>query len=393
MALAEYGVYFYAFFLFFDAGQSFREIGLYGALLGWLVMVVVRHGAWPKSTALSVALAVYILSVLASSAFSIKPAYSFAASWDDTFPAIVMFLVVPACFDGKRLVRLSGVLAAAGIILLFMGLHGLATSEPPLYTSTNSLLFADKNKYGFFLGFTLPFFLLFVTAGRKAWTRGGWGVLSLWTLAAGVLSRSRGSLGNMLAGVLVWATCFTNRKNLKYVAIAVAGIAVLVMVSLPFWPPGAKGTLAETFEDMRTMNLRTAYFWKPALEAVAKRPVLGWGYGSEVYRDPRPFEGTTTPNWELTGGLHSEFIRVLFHQGIVGIAAYLLLLAAGFWTLLKIVRSSSGFKSALAVSLMAVLTGSFVVNAFLKGTPFRMLGLVLGMAVALAAIPSEEAEE
>ncbi len=392
-AMAEYGVYLYAFFMFLDAGQSFREVGLYGALAGWLGIALLAREYRPRLTVLNLAMGAFLISVLLSCIFSLKPLYSFGALREDILPGVVLFVVVSAFFKERRLNRLAVLLTAAGLVMLLMGLHGFLLELPRTYTAKNGLLYVDKNKYAFFLGYVFPFFLLFLTLARGMAGRFVWGMAALWGFAAVVLSYSRGSLGNIVLAIIIWAGFFINRRNFRFAVIVAVALVLLGVFAIPFLPDNVKEKFARTAHDIRTMSLRTTYFWKPALESVQKRPALGWGYGSKVYRDPRPFEGTTSPHWELTGGLHSEFIRVLFHQGVLGLAAYLLLLATGFAVLLKTIRRNKGFVRALAVSLVAVLAGSFVINAMLKGTPFRMLGLILGMAGAVSALPPKEEGE
>jgi O-antigen ligase len=135
--------------------------------------------------------------------------------------------------------------------------------------------------------------------------------------------------------------------------------------------------------DLKTLNQRTHLFWKPALEAAKKRPLFGWGYGNKIYRDQRPFENGEKPNWALRGGLHSTFISILFHQGIVGLLSYLFLLLSTSFILIKIIRNETDEKKLLAIALLSIIVGSAFVNSFLLSIPLRRFAPILGMSSAL----------
>lgn len=121
----------------------------------------------------------------------------------------------------------------------------------------------------------------------------------------------------------------------------------------------------------------------PAIEAFKKRPLFGWGYGSKIYRDERPFENTEKPNWTLRGGLHSTFISILFHQGIFGLMSYLLLLLSTTFILFKMALKEKDEKKLLALTFLSIIIGSAFVNSFLLSIPIRRFAPILAMSSAL----------
>jgi O-antigen ligase len=275
------------------------------------------------------------------------------------------------------------IFSIAGFFLLILGLHGHFTGEQGYYTSENMFLHADKNKYGFIIAFIFPFLLLSFSMSSSLWKKIFWGLCSIWLIIASVLSASRGAIGNVLAVMLVWALFMLKKSHLKVVVVLILLAATAVTFTFNSWPEPVKEQIVRTKKDIWTFNFRTTFFWKPALQSVAKKPLTGWGGGKEVYRDPRPFEGIGKPNWELKGGLHNEFISILFHQGALGLASYLMLLFSSLYILMSVIRKESGERRYIAIALLSVIIGSFFLNSFVKIIPFRPLALVLGMSAAL----------
>ena len=187
----------------------------------------------------------------------------------------------------------------------------------------------------------------------------GWGgrVLALNALAvislALVLTFSRSAwLGTALAGVVVLAgTRHTAGR------IGLAGVAVLVVVAVALAAVSAQGGLrleqslaarAMTLFDPSAWGPRPA-IWRDSLLVIASRPLLGYGpdnFGLVYPRFQANFLGTVQVD-----KAHSEALQVAATQGLVGLAAYLWMLAAfvrAFWL---------GRRSDRAVPIIAAWVG------------------------------------
>ena len=169
----------------------------------------------------------------------------------------------------------------------------------------------------------------------------GWGgrILALNGLAVItltlVLTFSRSAwLGTALAAVVVLA-------GMRHTAgrVGLAGMAVLLVGGVALAAASAPGGLLEHSLVARAMTLfdpgawgpRPA-IWRDSLSLIASRPLLGYGpdnFGLVYPRFQATFLGTVQVD-----KAHSEALQVAATQGLVGLAAYLWLLAAfvrSFW--------------------------------------------------------------
>jgi O-antigen ligase len=379
----ECGVYLYVFTLWFDKGEGVRTVGLYGSLTAWLILVFVTKKIKLSTDIATYGFLAFLISTLLSSLFSIEPIYSFTALKSDILKATITFLIISTHFDIKMLFRLSRVICFSGLIILAFGLEGFLLDKEHIYTSQNIFLSADKNLYGFFVGLFLPFFILFFIKSNTRLNKGVWGLSSIWGIFGTILSASRGAIINIFAAIWVWAMFLLKREHLKKVLMVILIVILLITVSFNFWPELVKRQFLSMPKELWSFHERTYFFWKPAIEAVKKRPLFGWGYGNKIYRDQRPFENGEKPNWALTGGLHSTFITVLFHQGIAGLLSYLFLLLSTSFILFKIVKNAPDERKLLALALLSIIVGSLFLNSFVKSEPLRRIAPILGMSVAL----------
>jgi O-antigen ligase len=380
--ITEYGTYLYVFLLFFDRGEGLRTLGLYGALSAWTALFFLKKINLSYDVITSGFFAFVVITIL-SSFFSIEPVYSLKSLKSDILKAAITFLIISTYFDTRMILSLCKVMCISGIIILLFGLHSLLLSRTSYYTSRNIFLSIDKNKFGLFIGLFSPFFILFLIKGKTWVEKGIWGLSAIWAICGTLLSASRGAIINIFTAIMVWAIFLLKRKHLKKVLMVILIVILLITVSFNFWPELVKRQFLSMPTELRSFHERTYFFWEPAIESVKKRPIFGWGYGNKIYRDKRPFEGVKKPNWKLTGGLHSTFISILFHEGIVSLLSYLFLLFSSMFFLINFNRNDTDDKRLLALSLLSIVIGSFIINSLVLSVPVRRLAPILGMSAAL----------
>lgn len=369
--------------LLFDKGEGLRNIGLYGALSAWFILAISVKKPKISFNVLTISFFFFISSILLSSVFSIGPLYSFYALKDDVLKAVIIFLIISTSFNLEMLLRLCRVMCISGIIILAFGLHGFLSSETGIYGAENIFLTAGKNKFGFFVGFLFPFFMLFFIRSKIGLSRLLLGLSLIWAVFGIIFSSSRGAIGNMLGVLAVWSIPLMQKRRLKSAVIVAAVFILSIGLSFKIWPNSVKDSILTFPQHLSTFNMRTSFFWEPAVDAIKKRPVLGWGYGKNIWRDVRPFEDGKLPNWEIHGGFHSTFITVIFHQGIAGFLSYLFLLGSNIFILIKILKNSTDDKRLIALTLLSVIVGSFVVNSIVLNVSLRRLAPIAGMSAAL----------
>jgi O-antigen ligase len=367
----------------FDKGEGLRTIGLYGALISWLILTFSMKKVTLSRDIITYGFLVFLTSTILSSFFSIDPSYSLSYLKRDILKSAITFFIISSYFDTRMLLRLSGVICFSGIIILTLGLHSYILDITPYYTSKNMFLSVHYNEYGYFLGFFLPFFFMFFVKAKQRLVKGFWGMALFWGMFATLLSSSRAAMGNIFAVFMTFSIFLIKKTHLKLALTGTLITATIIIVSFNFWPKLAREHILSFPKDLMTFNLRTTRFWEPALEAAAKRPFLGWGYGKKIAQDPRPFEDGKKPHPKLKGGLHSTFITTLFQQGFFGLLSYLFLLLSTSYILFKIIRTETDERKLLALAMLSIIIGSFFVNSFLLSVPLKRIAPVLGMSSAL----------
>lgn len=380
--ITEYGIYLYVFLLFFDKGEGLRTLGLYGALIAWICLFFLKRITFSLDI-ITIGFLAFVISTLLSSFFSIEPLYSLQSLKRDILKAIIIFLIISTIFDIKMLFRLSKIICFAGLINLAFGLHSFLLGRTEFYTSENIFLSLDKNEFGFFISVFCPFFIIFFVNSKNHLWKTIWGLSTIWAIVGVLLSASRGSIAGIFSSIIIWCLSFFKRQYFKKLSIFILIFIIFIIISFSLFPKTIKEKLLSLPEDIKTFSLRTNYFWEPAIESVKKRPLFGWGYGNKIYRDHRPFEDIEKPNWELRGGLHSTFIGILFHQGIIGLLSYSFLFFFTILILIKIIKSKSHDKKVLALSFLSIIIGAGIINSFVLSVPFRRIAPILGMSSAL----------
>jgi O-antigen ligase len=385
----EYGVYLYILFLFSGKGEGLRNIGLYGAFVTWIVYAIYSKKIRISFNILGASVFIFIASALLSSLFSLDPLYSFTALKKDLLRGVITFLIISTFFSTKMLIRAVNILCFTGLVVFALGLYSYLAGSTDFFTSENAFLSIHYNLFGFILAFITPFYLFNMLSKKIRWKKIVWGLFLAIGFVGVVLSSSRGAIGNAVVALSVFTVFLINRENFKKISVLVVVGLMLASATFKLWPEPVKKQIIALPKQLSTFNLRTGRFWIPAIKSVKNRPVLGWGYGSKIYRDARPFENTQKPRWRKEGGLphkgglHSSFVTILFHQGIIGLFSYLFLLGSSSYVLFGIIKEKADERRLLALTLLSVIIGSFIFNAFVLSVPFRRLALIVAMSAAL----------
>lgn len=391
--IVQYGILLYLLLMFLDKGNALRNIGLYGAFTAWAGLAAtgrVRLTRDPET----IAFATFSASVLISTALSINPDYSMGTLKKDFIKGLMLFAMISTVFVSIEAIERAGrALALAGIALLSLGLHGMFTGSAGVYTPENPIANIDKNTFGFAVSLIFPFYIYFLSTARGIARIGLWAGGTVWALAGVILSASRASILSIIAVIALWVIHYSGtqgKKALKKIVIASVVVTLLGAASFGVWPREVKNHFLSTGEQLATFNMRTYYFWKPAIEAGLNRPVAGWGFGEKIWRDPRPFEGAEKPYTELTGGLHSTFIAVFFEQGALGLLAYISIVGAVIYSMYRIRKSATGKPRLIAVCILGMAVGALLIEAFFRVNSIRSIGLVAGLSAALAKVAGRD---
>lgn len=255
---------------------------------------------------------------------------------------------------------------------IFLNPKLIASNDLHTYFRTNSVFF-DPNIYGRFL--VVAMLAVAATMLQISRTRLVWGgaavLLALW--GGLVLTLSQSSLGALLVGLATLAVLRWGARRVLLPATGVVAVAVAAVLLTP-------GTFGIDLDNLDGSTSGRTVLVRGGGELFAERPVAGYGSGAFAleYRrhERRVADDAATAS-------HTIPITVAAEQGIVGLLAYLALLAAALARLLP-GASASVARSAVAAAFLALLFHTLVYAAFLED-PLTWALLGVGTALAGAA--------
>lgn len=325
--------------------------------------------------------------------------YGIAAAWSPDFSKAlqnVVFFYVPfavlfvllrrVSWTGELLRRCLLLLTGLALVFAAIGFVEYATKtlllNPKLlvsndfhaYFRVNSVFF-DPNIFGRFLVVVMLLLAaVLLDARRPRWVAAILAALAvLW--GGLVLTLSQSSLVGLLAGLAVLAALRWRPRRVLAVGAAIAAVGV-AFVALA---PSVTGIHLRSFDRLNADSSGRADLVSGGLELWSERPALGWGSGSfaRVYRDRR--RGSAA---QAVSASHTIPITVAAEQGVVGLLAYLALLAAALARLLAGARGVKA-RAAIAAAFVALVVHTLVYAAFLED-PLAWALLAVGSALALA---------
>jgi len=377
----EYLLYSYIVFMFLTKGEGVRNLTIFGGFALWLLSFKKDYIKALKHP-VSILFGLYLLTILISVFFSIDKVFSFKELRGDPVKALILFpMFATVMSDEKRLLRLCYVASFMALVMVTIGYYSYIFHDIPLLKPDTPLMHAWHNKFARYLNTFHPFlFTLFFVSKKKSFKT--LIVISLiYTVSALLLSTSREGYLAFFAIIIVWIFYLSKLKKL-HLTKAISALIILSLVSgLSAWyvSPYFKERLLRTIHDIKTLNDRTKA-WIPAIHAIDKRPLFGWGYGEKIFHRPEPYKGTNYSPPEL--GSHNTFLRVVFHQGLLGLSVYVILLFTAIKVFLKGSFKDIKIANLILLSVASVLIGNYILNALLADLRLKHLAVVLGIGLA-----------
>jgi O-antigen ligase len=267
--------------------------------------------------------------------------------------ASLFWLTVQAVADAGEARKLMWVLLAAGYAVAAIAIFQSVSDsirQNALVPAYGTL--GQKNVLGAFLAMLCPLAYGELVAA-KSW---GGRVLALNALAmCGIglyLTFSRSAwIGVALAAVVV--AVWVRGPGLRF---AIAGALGIVLVAVGIAVLAQAGGLQPERTDLAEFGDRPAV-WRASLQLIASRPLLGYGPDTFGLVFPHFQIANLHEQWDKA---HAETLQVAATQGVVGLAAYALLLVAfvrAFWR----GRANAGATAAFAawVAYTATLQVNF----------------------------------
>ena len=314
-------------------------------------------------------------------------------------PFALLFLLVLELRWSRRLLRLS-LWVTVGLALAFAAIgcvefatgHLVIANEKVVeandllpYFRVNSLFF-DPNIYGRYLALTmilLAAVLLWTRRRKEALLIAG-ALIVLWVGL--VFSLSQSSFAALLLGLAVLA----GLRWKPWWVLTAAGVAGALALGLVLLAPGMLNL--ETRSLDRATSGRSDLVGG-GLSMVRDRPVLGFGAGSFAERFREREEVSSE---KVAAASHTIALTVAAEQGVIGLAAYLALVAASlallFGRLLSTLRaaawpgSAAVARAGLAAAFCALLLHTLVYAAYLEDPlSWVLLAIVAGLRLEPAS--------
>jgi hypothetical protein len=286
--------------------------------------------------------------------------------------------LVARCFAAA--VGLAVVFAGVGFVeyarkALFLNPKVVESNEFGNYFRVNSLFF-DPSIYGRFLALVMILVTTVVLWARSRREQLLGAAVLAWLLAGLATSFSQSSIAALLLGLAVLAAWRWDVRGTVYVAVALAAIAAVVVVSAP---AGLHFGVNESGGSANNATSGRAKLVSGGLELFADRPFQGFGSGSFEVEYKRHRDGTSQ---NATSASHTIPVTVAAEQGIVGFALYVALIVVAFLTLFSGAGRSPP-RIAIAACFTALVLHTWVYADFLEDP---VTWTLLGIGVALGSL-------
>ncbi|MGN6190103.1 MAG: O-antigen ligase family protein [Conexibacter sp.] len=304
-------------------------------------------------------------------------------------PFALLFVLLAQIAWNERLLRLClGLLVGLALAFsaigcveyatkhVFLNPKLIASNDLHTYFRTNSVFF-DPNIYGRFLVVAMlavAATMLSAARARTVWI-GAAALAGLW--AGLVLTLSQSSLGALLVGLATLAVLRWGARRVLLPAAAVLAVALAAVLITP-------STFGVNLHNLDSTSSGRTQLVRGGGDLFAARPIQGYGSGAFV-REYRRHERRHLSTDSATAS-HTIPVTIAAEQGVIGLLAYVALLAAAFGRLLGRAAGSSVARSAVAAAFLALLFHTLVYAAFLED-PMTWALLGLGTALAAAAVP------
>jgi O-antigen ligase len=388
-SVIEYLFYALIVFIFMSKGESIRNILIFGSSFLWIISIRYRKDLYLLKNNIFFLCLIYFGITVLLVIFSIDRLYSFKQIFEEPLKFILLVPVISTVMaDERRLKRSLYVICAASILLLVAGYYSYLFENVYRLTPDTTLYRLHYNRFSRYLNTLLPFtYALYFVIEKKNKYRYLIAVLFFLAIVAQLLTTSRTGIGVFVIIFLVWSFYIAKLRDydFKKIVVLVASLFLIVGILSYNFSGEVKKRTREITEDFNTFNLRTRA-WLPAIAAIRNRPVTGWGYGARTFFMKEPYSNTeydeVPPIKE-----HNTILYVLFHQGIVGLIPYLLLMVVtmySFWR--KAFEYKGDIRGYILVACFTVFIGNYVLHGLMENMPDKLYHMAIVIGLGLASI-------
>jgi len=382
-------VYLYIAFTFITKGEAIRNILLFSAFALWLATLGYRKNRFILKQPVSLLFWGNIASIVLAVIFSIDPVYSFYSLRLDPLRSVIIFCLYSTVLsDRKRLETFIYIALVMLVFILSQGYYSYWAYDLPLMRPLTTLRHSWHARYAVDINTLLPFSLIVFSLRNDIRWRVILSVTAILGVSGIILSTSRGGLAGLISMLIIGLVYFLKTGRLNY-RLALAGLLLFIIAfSVSFNMSSKLQNKLRNKKDLLSFGRRTE-IWAPLLSAAMQRPIVGWGYGEKLFKIDRPFQNTPYKKAPMHKdpafrNPHNPFLRIFFHQGIIGVILYIALLIVTTLTFWKATNTADldEFTRYILLSCTGIIVGTFFINAIVENCQLRDLAFVLGIGLA-----------
>ncbi len=299
----------------------------------------------------------------------------------------IFFLVINVLRSQKETLRCQRFLLIAAMIASCVGIYTSLLYGIGIEHRVKGA-FSGTYAYMTFAGMLMMIFLLnisrFIHAADIRKEVYWWEWLSLSIIALGLLlSLTR----NVWVGVFI-GLFFLTALRFRWKAFLIPLILVLLY---PVFPPQIQERIQSIANPQNLTNHHRLVLWRNGLEMIKDYPLFGVGQDNFQHL----YDRYRKPEDKSMGNMHNSYLTILAERGAVGLAAWLAMITALGWSMLRLYRKENGpplLKGNAAGSLsalIALMSAGFFESNF-SDTEINMLFYFI---MALPFVKADKKEE
>ena len=383
----EISVYLSVFFMQIAKGEGITDVFIFGSFIMWLFVPRYRKYFLALKSAVIVLFFITVAVIPISVIFSIDPFYSFREMLKEPLKAAIFLPVIATVMaDEVKLKRLLLVMSGAAAIIVFIAFYSYVLQGEKASPNT-FLLHAHPNRFSKHLNTFMPF-IIASTFIWKGWRyRLAFSLLLIATTLSLCFSGSRGGFCSFILLACIWGFYLWRKEGVSITAMLLITATIVISIGAVSWfSPYARNKIKIIPEQMTTIGDRTSR-WESAFSAFKERPILGWGYGEKIFNRQEPYKRSGMPVPSMHP--HNTFIKVLFHQGLLGFLPYIALILFSIIHFWRSALAATGIRGYLFCGCVAGLTAVFLFHSITEIMRLHYLALILGIGLAATALENE----
>jgi len=344
----------------FDGVKVFAlRIGVMALLAAW-IWDVVMNGGEIRYHRIYILLGILLVWIAITTVLSINPATAFLGkfrrydgAWSYMLYALLFFLTMQYATSVARVRQLAQTLSWSSVVVAAYGILQAIGADPlewgplPFYENQSFSTYGNPNLLAGFLAFSIFVNLgLVFSEDRTAWRRWYWIVLLMNSVVA-ITAFSRSLWVAAVVAILVFAVLMWRQKakgvkeDWYFAGGAAAVVAAVIGFSLTrahyvmnFW-----NRIQSIFEFDQASALTRFQIWDAAMQAVAERPIFGYGLDTFrlIFRRFAPAEYAQEAGFRsVADNVHNFPLQLATGIGIIGVLLFYALL---FWVAYIAIRS------------------------------------------------------